>query len=142
MKRFFGFIARLFGPTAMVLAFLSASVPIAQAIGVEITLNAPINDQVVGGKITVAVTLGPDVYWNQLQVDGVSVWAGTGNCIWNSANVANGTHTLKVRAFQKGGTVPVGTASVSVVVSNSSASPTPAASSTPIPTVPKHFSTL
>jgi hypothetical protein len=143
MKRILSFVARLFGATAMLSAFLSTSVPVAQALGAEITLNAPSNGQGISGKITVAVTLGPDVYWNQLQVDGVSVWAGTGNCIWNSTTVANGTHTLKVRAFQKGGTVPVGTASVSVVVSNSSASPTPAASSTPMPTtVPKHFSTL
>jgi hypothetical protein len=162
MKGFFGFVARLFGATAMLLAFLSV-VPVAQAIGAEITINAPSNGQTVSGKVTVAVTLGPDVYWNQLQVDGVSVWAGTGNCTWNSTTVVNGTHTLKVRAFQKGGTVPIGTASVSVVVKNLAASPTPVPSTstpkatstasstpkpttsptpTPTPTAPTHFSTL
>jgi hypothetical protein len=165
MKGCFGFVARLFGATAMLLAFLSA-VPVAQAIGAEIIIKAPSNGQTVSGKVTVAVPLGPDIYWDQLKVDGTSVWAGTGNCTWNSTTVANGTHTLKVRAFQKGGTVPVGTASISVVVKNSTASPTPVpptstpkatptASSTPTksptptpaatPTpgpVPKHFSTL
>jgi len=169
MKGFFGFVARLFGATAMLLAFLSA-VPVAQAIGAEIIIKAPSNGQTVSGKVTVAVTLGPDVYWDQLKVDGVSVWAGTGNCTWNSTTVANGTHTLKVRAFQKGGTVPVGTASVSVVVKNLAASPTPVPSATPkagatptpkatstpsstpkpttsptpapTPTAPTHFSTL
>jgi hypothetical protein len=124
MKGFFGFVARLFGATALLLAFLSA-VPVAQAIGAEITITAPGNGQTVSGKVTVAVKLGPDVYWDQLKVDGTSVWAGVGNCTWNSTTVANGTHTLKVRAFQKGGTVPVGTASISVVVKNSTASPTP-----------------
>jgi hypothetical protein len=143
MKGFFGFVARLFGATAMLLAFLSA-VPVAQAIGAEITIKAPSNGQTVSGKVTVAVTLGPDVYWDQLKVDGVSVWAGTGNCTWNSTTVANGTHTLKVRAFQKGGTVPVGTASVSVVVKNLAASPTPVPSATPKPvatSTPKATST-
>src|SRR5258705_248850 len=132
MKGFFGFVARLFGATALLLAFLSA-VPVAQAIGAEITINAPSNGQTVSGRVTVAVALGPDVYWNQLQVDGVGVWAGTGNCTWNSTTVANATHTLKVRAFQKGGTVPIGTASVSVVVKNSAASPTPVPLVTPRP---------
>ena len=102
MKRIFVFVARLFGATAMLSAFLSISVPVAQAIGAEITLNAPSNGQIVSGKVSVGVTLGPDVYWNQVRVDGISVWAGTGNCTWNSTTVANGTHTLKVRAFQKG----------------------------------------
>ena len=123
MKGFFGFVARLFGATAMLLAFLSTAVPVAQAVGAEITINAPSNGQTVSGKVTVAVTLGPDVYWNQLQVDGVSVWAGTGNCTWNSTTVTNGTHVLTVRVFQRGGTTPIGTASVSVVVSNSSREP-------------------
>ena len=58
MKGFFGFVARLFGVTAMLLAFLSA-VPVAQAIGAEITINAPSNGQTVSGKVTIAVYVGP-----------------------------------------------------------------------------------
>ena len=54
-------------------------------IGAEITINAPSNGQTVSGNgLIVTVTLGPDVYWDQLMVDGTSVWSGTGNCTWDS----------------------------------------------------------
>jgi hypothetical protein len=95
-------------------------------IGNEITINAPGNNQTLSGTaVTVAVTLGPDVYWDQLEVDGTSVLSGSGNFAWNSTTVANGTHTLMVRVFQQGGTVPIGTAYVSTIVNNSSTTPTP-----------------
>ncbi|MGA7762612.1 MAG: hypothetical protein WCA59_12780 [Candidatus Binataceae bacterium] len=225
MKGFFGFVARPFGATAMLFAFLSTAAP-AQAwmlgrpqllaraehvakptptpkptptatpspartptpvpthtptpkpspsnspaatptptnIGTEITIDAPGNGQTLSGKtVTVAVTLGPDVYWDQLQVDGTSVLSGSSNFTWNSTTVANGAHTLMVRVFQQGGTTPIGTAYVSIIVNNLTASPTPVPSATPSPTstasstptasptpaatptpgtVPGHFSTL
>ncbi len=108
--------------------------PTPSSVGAEITINAPSNGQTISGTaITVAVTLGPDVYWDQLQVDGVNVLSGSGNFTWDSASVANGTHTLTVRVFQQGGTAPIGTAYVSVIVNNLTASPTPAPSATPSP---------
>ena len=111
-------------------------------IGTEITINAPGNGQAVSGTaVTVSVTQGPDVYWDQLQVDGISVLSGSGNFTWNSTTVPNGAHTLMVRVFQQGGTTPIGTAYVSIVVNNSSATPTPdpptptpGPTSTPAPT--------
>lgn len=175
MKCFFFFVARIFGATAVLLAFLSTISPVAQAwvmgqpvqlrsrhfftptpkptptpqptssstpvatptpsnIGAEITIDAPSNGQTVSGTaIAVTVTLGPDVYWDQLRVDGVSVLSGSGNFTWDSTTVANGAHTLMVRVFQQGGTTPIGTAYVSIVVSNSAASPTPVPSATPSP---------
>ena len=78
-----------------------------------------------GNGLIVSVTLGPDVYWDQLLVDGTSVWSGSGNCPWNSTAVANGNHTLLVRVFQQGGTSPIGSASISVTVKNSTANSTP-----------------
>jgi hypothetical protein len=103
-------------------------------IGAEITINAPSNGQTVSGNgLIVTVTLGPDVYWNQLMVDGTSVWSGIGNCTWDSTQVADGAHTLMVRVFDQGGTSPIGTASVSVMVKNS-AGPTPDPTATPAPT--------
>ncbi len=102
-------------------------------IGAEITINAPSNGQTVSGNgLIVTVTLGPDVYWDQLMVDGTSVWSGTGNCTWDSTQVADGEHTLMVRVFDQGGTSPIGTASVSVMVKNS-AGPTPNPTATPAP---------
>ena len=112
--------------------------PTPSNIGDEIIINAPSNSQTVSGKaLTVAVTLGPDVYWDQLEVDGSSVAAGSGNFTWDSTVVANGAHTLMVRVFQQGGTAPIGTAWVSVVVNNLSATPAPSpipATPTPVPT--------
>jgi hypothetical protein len=112
-------------------------------IGNEITINAPGNGQTLSGTaVTVAVTLGPDVYWDQLEVDGTAVLSGSGNFTWNSTTVANGAHTLMVRVFQQGGTVPIGTAYVSTIVSNVTATPTPTpptptpAPPTPTPGVP------
>lgn len=112
----------------------------------EVTINSPGNGQTVSGKTVVAgVTLGPDIYWDQLQVDGSSVLSGSGNLTWDTTTVANGTHKLMVRAFQQGGTTPIGTAFISVVVNNLNATPTPAPptpshtpapSSTPTPTPP------
>ncbi len=200
MKCFFFFVARFFGATAVLLAFLSTISPVAQAVmgrpvqlrfrhfstptptpkptstptptpqptssstpvatptpsnfGAEITIDAPSNGQTVSGTaIAVTVTSGPDVYWDQLRVDGVSVLSGSGNFIWDSTTVANGAHTLMVRVFQQGGTTPIGTAYVSIVVNNPTATSTPAPSSTPTPgpptpsptptpAPPLHFSTM
>ncbi len=150
MKRFFGLSSRFFAATAMLFALAAtnyvpgalasvlilgrpvqlrskhSTTPTPTNIGKEITIGAPGNGQAVSGTaVTVAVSLGPDVYWDQLQVDGVHVLAGAGNFTWNSTTVANGSHTLTVRVFQQGGTVPIGTAYVSIIVNNSSATPTP-----------------
>src|SRR5690242_19104965 len=111
-----------------------AATPTPTNVGTEITIDSPVNDQTVSGTAAlVSVTLGPDVYWDQLQIDGVSVASGGGNLTWNSTAVANGTHTLMVRVFQQGGTVPIGTAYVSIIVSNTAATSTPTPSVTPTP---------
>jgi hypothetical protein len=109
-----------------------AATPTPSNIGNEITINSPGNSQSISGTaVSVSVNLGPDVYWDQLMVDGTAVLSGSGNFTWNSTTVANGAHTLKVRVFQQGGTTPIGTAFVSVGVSNTGATPTPDPSSTP-----------
>jgi len=102
-----------------------------------VSINSPVNGQTVSGtKVAVIVTLGPDVWWDQLRVDGVSVLSGSGNFSWDSTTVANGTHMLMVRVFQRGGTTPIGTAYISVVVRNTAPTPTPTSAllSTPAPT--------
>jgi hypothetical protein len=126
---------RAIGIVACVLVLVFASNIRAATSGNEITINSPVNGTVVRGTaVAVRVTLGPEVYWDQLQVDGVSVQSGSGNFSWNSTTVANGTHTLMVRVFQKGGTTPIGTAYVSVIVKNKNAAPTPAPTPSPDPT--------
>jgi hypothetical protein len=112
--------------------------PTPSNVGNEVTITAPANGQTVSGSaVAVNVTLGPDVYWDQLMVDGTSVASGSGNFTWDSTTVANVQHTLMVRVFQKGGTTPIGSAWVVINVSNVTA----VASPTPTPT-PVYFSTL
>lgn len=115
----------------------SSPTPTPTNVGNEVTITAPVNGQTVNGStVAVNVTLGPDVYWDQLMVDGTAVSSGSGNLTWNSTTVVNGQHTLTVRVFQKGGTSPIGSAWVTVNVSNASggASPTPTPAVTPTPT--------
>jgi hypothetical protein len=98
----------------------------ASNVGNEITITAPANGQTVSGSsVPVHVTLGPDVYSDQLVVDGTVVTSGKGNFAWNSTAVANGQHTLTANVFQQGGTSPIGTASVGVNVNNTTATPAP-----------------
>ncbi len=114
-----------------------AATPTPANFGAEITINSPLNGQTVSGSaVPVVVTLGPDVWWDQLQVDGVSVLSGSGNFTWDSTAVTNGTHTLTVRVFQQGGTAPIGSSYISIVVSNAAPTPTPNSdpTSTPAPT--------
>ncbi len=126
---------------------IATPTPTSSNVGNEITITSPANGQTVSGAVAVNLTLGPDVYWDQLQVDGTSVASGSGNFSWDSTTVSNGSHTLTVRVFQKGGTTPIGTAWVTVKVSNSivaSPTPTPAGTPSPTPTPPPsgHYSTL
>src|SRR6185437_2244921 len=101
-------------PTATVIPTPSPS-----NVGNEITIASPANGEVVSGNnVAVNVTLGPDVYWDQLMIDGTSVSSASSNIIWDSTKVTNAQHTLTVRVFQKGGTAPIGSAWVLVSVAN------------------------
>ena len=88
--------------------------------GAEITIDTPTNGATVHGtNVKVRVSLGPDVSSARLSVDGGVDLPSTGTLEWNSTIAANGKHTLTVRGFQAGGTSPIGQASVSVDVQNS-----------------------
>jgi Bacterial Ig domain len=100
----------------------------------EVTITAPGNGQIVSGSsVPVNVSVGPDVYSDQLMVDGFLVTSGNGNLTWNSTSVPNGQHTLTVNVFQQGGSSPIGSASVGVNVSNTSATPTATPTSSSLP---------
>jgi hypothetical protein len=137
MREFFRVLVRHAGVAGLFMALVgSTHAWAASNVGNEITINSPANGQTVSGKsVAVNVTLGPDVWWDQLMVDGDRVLSGGGNFVWDSTTVANGTHTLMVRVFHKGGTIPLGTAYVTIAVNNSNGAPTPDPTSTPAPTV-------
>ena len=89
-------------------------------VGTEVTIDSPTSGEIVRGpKVEVRVTLGPDVSSTRLSIDGGIELPSTDNLEWNSITAANGTHILTVRGFQRGGTTPIGQASVSVEVQNS-----------------------
>jgi hypothetical protein len=113
---------------------VSVTVGSASNVGNEITITAPAKGQTVSGSaVAVNVTLGPDVYSDQLVVDGAVVASAKGNFTWNSTAVGNGQHILTVNVFQQGGSSPIGTASVTVNVSNASGTPAPTPTATPTP---------
>jgi hypothetical protein len=65
-----------------------------------------------------------DVWWAKLYIDGIGGPVSPPyNFTWNSTTVPDGTHTLSVSAFAQGGTTPLGTATINVVVANSTTSP-------------------
>jgi hypothetical protein len=137
VREFCRVLVRRAGAASILLAFLgSTQAWAASNVGNEITINSPANGQTVSGtSVAVKVTVGADVWWDQLMVDGKSVLSGGGNFLWNSSTVANGPHTLTIRVFQKGGTTPIGTAYVAVTVSNLNGTPAPGPTSTPAPTI-------
>ena len=106
----------------------------ASNVGNEITITAPASGQTVSGSaVAVNATLGPDVYSDQLVVDGAVVASGKGNFTWNSTTVGNGQHNLTVNVFQQGGSSPIGTASVAVNVSNALRTPIPTPTPSSLP---------
>ena len=116
---------RLGGATVLLFVFLNAGLLLTRVLraadeGAEITIDTPTNGATVHGTdVKVRVSLGPDVSSARLSVDGGVDLPSTGTLEWNSTIAANGKHTLTVRGFQAGGTSPIGQASVSVDVQNS-----------------------
>jgi Big-like domain-containing protein len=132
-------LKRRIGAAGVVFALLFRSPHLASAVansGSELTVTSPIDGQAVqGNAVNIAVAAGPDVASVKLQVDGTMVVQGTNNLVWNSTTVPNGSHTLTVQAFQRGGSIPIGEISIPVLVKN------PALASS-LGAVPQHFQTL
>jgi hypothetical protein len=119
------------------LIFFQAAQTMAQTSG-SLVIVSPSGGSTVSGSVTVSVTstlsLNND-WWNSLAVDGVSAGLNDSGhyqkIIWNSATVANGTHTLTVTAHQMTTGAVTATASVSVIVGTGLPTPSPTATSTP-----------
>ena len=90
-----------------------------KAAASTIAITSPANGASVSGVVPVVAGVGSGVWWAKLYVD------GNGSAVsppytfnWNSANVADGTHTLMVAAFARGATAPMATSTIEVVVAN------------------------
>jgi hypothetical protein len=116
---------RLGGATVLLFVFLNAGLMLTRVLRAadeeaEVTIDTPTSGATVHGTdVNVRVSLGPDVSLARLSVDGGVDLPSTGTLEWDSTTAANGKHTLTVRVFQAGGTSPIGQASVSIEVQNS-----------------------
>jgi hypothetical protein len=130
----FAFVWDIDAATKTSISPTSTAITTPSNVGNEITINSPLNGRVASGTVAIKTTLGPDVYWDQLLVDGASVMSGSGNFIWDSTRVAIGQHTLMVKVFRKGGTTPIGRAWIVVQVNRPTPTPSPSPAVTPGPT--------
>jgi hypothetical protein len=88
-----------------------------------VTITYPADYAIVGGTVTIVAAVRSDVWWAKLVTDSTGGPVSPPyNFTWNSTTVPDGTHTLSVYAFAKGATTPLGTASINVVVGNSTPS--------------------
>lgn len=97
-------------------------------ISPSVTLNAPPPGATVSGTVNVTGSASDNVGVTsvELYVDNVIAGSSTNpsfSISWNSATVANGSHTLTAKAYDAAGNV--GSASITVTVSNSTADTTP-----------------
>src|SRR5262249_39701687 len=117
-------------------------VPVAPALGVSFT--SPANGSTVSGSVTVSASVsGPGIAGVQFKLDGQNLGAEVTNApysdSWNSASAANGTHTLGAIARDTSGNQA--SASVSVMVSNSTTPPPTPPPTTPPPSGPPDITT-
>src|ERR1022692_3850908 len=73
-----------------------------KASAAEVTITSPANGSIVGGNVTVKMSLASNVWWTWLYIDGQPGPSGYNPLIWNSSGVSQGPHTLTIRAFPRG----------------------------------------
>lgn len=99
---------------------LMAATTVSSSSTPAVTITSPVNYATVDGTVTVLAVVQPNVWWAKLYIDGTDGPVSPPyNFTWDSTAVRDGTHTLSVRAFAQGGTTPLGTATINVVVANS-----------------------
>jgi hypothetical protein len=86
-----------------------------------VTITSPPDGLTVSGTVKLNLKLGPEVWWTWLFIDGKPGPSGYNPLIWNSTNAAPGNHTLVVRAFPRNSSRALGSNSISVIVSSSTA---------------------
>jgi len=105
-------------------------------------IMAPADNSVVQNAVIISTAVSSQVVWINLYVDGNYITSSPPyNFTWNSNQVANGSHTISIEAFNysSGSRTEVGSDSVTVDVENgtSTSTPTPttiARTPTPTPT--------
>jgi hypothetical protein len=96
---------------------------LATSASAEVIINTPSNGATVSGTVTVKAQI-TNAWWSKLWIDsngGPSATIGLVSFQWNSTSVADGTHSLTVKAYPSG--APANAAeTITVVVNNHSSS--------------------
>ena len=128
-------------PTATA-TLTATAVPSPTPTSSVVAITAPLNNATVSGTVPITVTKSSGVTWVNVYIDG-NYFASTPPLTfsWNSATVANGSHTISATAFAANSTV-LGSTSITVTVSNGGATPTATATTnataTPTTTATPH----
>lgn len=139
-------VTRLISIAALVAAgafLLSSAGGTASASSTYVQLSSPANNAVVSGTVTISCSVSSNVEWINIDVDGAtyagpSAWASSYTTTWNSASVANGSHTIQCNGYGSDNSW-LGDPIAQVTVANGTASAAPV--STPAST-PSGCSTI
>ncbi len=110
--------------------------------GPVVSFVSPVSGQKLSGTTTAVFvfstppsTTNPNaVWWTHLSVDGAPITDGYNDLPWNTATVANGSHSLRIDGYAYNGTTSIGNSTVSVMVSNTGATATITATPTIVAT--------
>ena len=100
-------------------------------------IMSPINNSVVQNTVIISTAVSSQVLWINLYVDGNYITSSPPyNFTWDSTTIANGSHTISIKAFNysSGSRTQVGSNSITVNVENGAIASTPTAAATPTPT--------
>lgn len=127
---------------AIALALLPMLLPAgfpAAAASTYVAITSPTSGATVRGTITIATSESADVSWINVFVDRVWVASNPSTAsppyfvTWNSASVADGTHTVSLTGYNSS-SAAIASAAIGITVHNHSPTPTATARSTPRPT--------
>lgn len=86
--------------------------------GQAVKITSPANGATVTGAITIDTTLGSNVQWENIYIDGNYLASSPPTTFqWNSTSVSDGSHTISAQAFASG-RVLEGSDSITVNVAN------------------------
>jgi hypothetical protein len=104
----------------------------------SVQLTSPTNNAVISGTITLSCAVSSNVEWINLDIDSSfyasgSEYESSYTTSWNSAKVANGSHSIECNGYASNGSL-VGTGTATIIVSNAVPTATPTSSPTPTST--------
>jgi chitinase len=110
--------ATAFDSSGIPIGSSSVTINVNNTTASAVTIKAPANGATVSGNVSIATQVTTGVSWTDVYIDGTYLTSSPPySFTWNSASVADGSHTISVTAFSSSGTV-IGTSSTTVNVAN------------------------